>query len=129
AGQEDEQPEDEASLQGKVKDLLARAVAVGASDMHLYVSDHYFRVWFRVDGIRRPFHEFDDSASNGRRLIQSMFNTMCAGQSTNTLSYTQSADARFREEFVTEFGLSTARVATRPGGDNRILVVVRLISK
>lgn len=123
------QPEDEASLQGKVKSLLARAVSVGASDMHFYVNDNYFRVWLRIDGIRRAFHEFDDSASNGRRLMQSMFNTMCSDQSTNTLSYTLSADARLREEFVTEFGLSTARVATRPGGDNRILVVVRLISK
>lgn len=128
-GHEIAQSEDDASLQGKFKNILARAVAAGASDMHFYVSDNYFRSWFRIDGIRRAFHEFDDSAENGRRLMQSMFNTMCAGQSTNTLSYTLSADARLREEFVTEFGLSTARVATRPAGDSRILVVVRLINK
>lgn len=128
AGEADK-TEDQASLRGKVREILGRAVSAGASDLHFFVSESAFRVWFRVDGIRRAFHEFDDTAENGRRLLQTLYNSMCSGQSTNTLSYTQSADARIREEFVTEFGLSTARVATRPGGNEKILIVVRLVGK
>lgn len=115
--------------QGKVRAIFRKAVEMGASDIHFFVSDHYFRVWFRIDGYRGPIHEFDDSEENGSRLLQTLYNSMCSGQSTNTLSYSHTGDARVREEFVSELGLSTARVASRPGDNGGLLVVVRLISK
>lgn len=73
--------------------------------------------------------EFGDSAENGKKLVNTLFNSMCTEQSTSTLSWTESADARIKEEFVSEFGLSTGRFASRPGSSETLLAVVRLISR
>ncbi|HGG3564906.1 TPA: GspE/PulE family protein [Salmonella enterica subsp. enterica serovar Sundsvall] len=89
----------------------------------------YFQVAFRVDGIKRNIKKFEDSAENGRQLVNALFNSMCTEQSTSTLSSTEASDARIKEEFVSEFGLSTGRFASRPGNSGTLLAVVRLISK
>lgn len=115
--------------QGKVSSIIRKAVEAGASDIHFLISKTFLNVSFRVDGIKRVIHEFDESAQEGKKLVQSLYHSMCSGHSSPTLSYQETCDARMKEEFVTEFGLSTARFSSRPGGDDTLIAVIRLISK
>lgn len=109
--------------------IFKRAVELRASDIHFRIDSSYFQVSFRIDGTKRNMKEFGDSAENGKKLVNTLFNSMCTEQSTSTLSWTESADARIKEEFVSEFGLSTGRFASRPGSSETLLAVVRLISR
>ncbi len=115
--------------QNKVIEIIKRAVEMRASDIHFRIDTSYFQVSFRIDGIKRNIHQFGDSAEKGRLLVNALYNSMCTEQSTSTLSSTEASDARLKEEFVTEFGLSTGRFASRPGNSGTLLAVVRLITK
>ncbi|EIK1335581.1 Flp pilus assembly complex ATPase component TadA [Salmonella enterica] len=121
--------QEKSDMQDKVISIIRKAVNVGASDIHFLITPNHLNVAFRIDGMRKVFNEFGDTAKYGKKLVQSLFNSMCSGQSANTLSYQESCDARIKEEFVSEFGLSTARFASRPCGDDTLLAVIRLISK
>ncbi|EAS8074387.1 pilus assembly protein PilQ, partial [Salmonella enterica] len=119
----------QSDAQNKVISIIKHAVDQRASDIHFRIDTTYFQVAFRVDGIKRNIKKFEDSAENGRQLVNALFNSMCTEQSTSTLSSTEASDARIKEEFVSEFGLSTGRFASRPGNSGTLLAVVRLISK
>ncbi|NDO82800.1 pilus assembly protein PilQ [Citrobacter sp. NCU1] len=115
--------------QNKVISIIKHAVELRASDIHFRIDSTYFQVSFRIDGMKRPMKMFGDSADKGRLLVNTLYNSMCTEQSTPTLSATESSDARLKEEFVSEFGLSTGRFASRPGNSDTLLAVVRLITK
>lgn len=115
--------------QNKVMDIIKSAVDLRASDIHFRIDAKYFQVSFRVDGIKRNMPSFGDSPENGRSLVNALYNSMCTEQSTNTLSPNEASDARLKEEFVSELGLSTGRFASRPGNTGTLIAVVRLISK
>ncbi|MDY8671152.1 ATPase, T2SS/T4P/T4SS family [Escherichia coli] len=119
----------QSDTQHKVIDIIKRAVELRASDIHFRIDTSYFKVAFRIDGIKRNIPKFEDSPDNGRQLINALYNSMCTEQSTSTLSTTQDSDARLKEEYVSEFGLSTGRFASRPGNSGTLLAVVRLITK
>lgn len=119
----------QSETQNKVISIIKHAVEQRASDIHFRIDTSFFQVAFRVDGIKRNIKRFSDSAENGRLLVNALFNSMCTEQSTSTLSSTEASDARLKEEFVSEFGLSTGRFASRPGNSGTLLAVVRLISK
>lgn len=107
--------------------LIAGAVELRGSDIHIRVESKFTRVLYRIDGNLRQIRT--ESAEWGIRLVNALYNSMCEEQSKTTLSFTESCDARVREEFVNNFGLSTIRFASRPGGQNRIAVALRLVSR
>lgn len=115
--------------QNKVIEIIRSAVELRSSDIHFRIDSSYFQVAFRIDGIKRPMNNFGGSAEHGRLLVNALYNSMCTEQSQSTLSSTESSDARLKEEFVSEFGLSTGRFASRPGNSDTLLAVVRLITK
>lgn len=119
----------QSDTQHRVIEIIKRAVELRASDIHFRIDTSFFQVAFRIDGIKRNMKRFGDSAENGRHLVNALFNSMCTEQSTSTLSTTEASDARLKEEFVSEFGLSTGRFASRPGNSGTLLAVVRLITK
>ncbi|EET2714449.1 Flp pilus assembly complex ATPase component [Escherichia coli] len=119
----------QSDAQNKIIEIIKRAVEMRASDIHFRIDTSYFQVAFRIDGIKRNITQFGDSADKGRLLVNALYNSMCTEQSTSTLSSTEASDARLKEEFVTEFGLSTGRFASRPGNSGTLLAVVRLITK
>lgn len=121
--------ESNSPTQNKVVEIIKYAVELRASDIHFRIDSSYFQVSFRIDGIKRVIPRFSDTAENGRLLVNTLYNSMCTEQSTPTLSATESSDARLKEEFVSEFGLSTGRFASRPGNSDTLLAVIRLITK
>lgn len=124
-----ETEQSEKGLQEKVLRIIEEAVERGSSDIHFRVEHSFTHVLFRIDSVLTQMNEFEMSAETGKRIVQTLYNTMCNEQTTPTLSYNQSSDAKIKEEFVQGFGLSTGRVATRPGGSGKILVVVRLVNR
>ncbi|EGH9360826.1 Flp pilus assembly complex ATPase component [Salmonella enterica] len=119
----------QSAAQNKIIAIIKSAVEQRASDIHFRLDTSFFQVSFRIDGYKRPMRKFGDSAENGRQLINALYNSMCTEQSSSTLSMTEGSDARLKEEFVTEFGLSTGRFASRPGNTGTLIAVVRLITK
>lgn len=117
------------TTQNKVIAIIKHAVELRVSDIHFRIDSSYFQVSFRVDGMKRNMKMYGDTVENGRLLVNTLYNSMCTEQSTPTLSTTESSDARLKEEFVSEFGLSTGRFASRPGNSDTLLAVVRLITK
>ncbi|HAT4519840.1 TPA: Flp pilus assembly complex ATPase component [Serratia marcescens] len=119
----------QSDTQNKVISIIKHAVDLRASDIHFRIDTTFFRVAFRIDGIKRNIKKFEDSAETGRQLVNALYNSMCTEQSTSTLSSTGASDARLKEEFVSEMGLSTGRFASRPGNSGTLLAVVRLVTK
>ncbi|WP_340621880.1 GspE/PulE family protein [Xenorhabdus siamensis] len=119
----------ESEAQNTVISIIKKAVELRASDIHFRIDSSYFQVAFRIDGIKRNIPQFEESAENGKKIVQTLFNTMSTEQSMGTLSYNEPCDARIKEEFVSDFGLSTGRFASRPGSAGTLLAVVRLITK
>lgn len=107
--------------------LIEEAVKKEASDIHIRILALYTSVFFRIDGNLRRIR--NESVDWGTRVCNSLFNTMSDEQSQPVLSYTEPCDARVREEFVNGFGLSTIRFASRPGGQGRLAVALRLVSR
>lgn len=113
--------------QNLMLNLIADAVLQRGSDIHIRIESSYTRVLYRVDGNLRRIR--NESAEWGTRLVNSLYNSMCDERSIPVLSYTEPADARVREEFVNNFGLSTCRFASRPGGQGKLAVALRLVNR
>ncbi|PUW01534.1 GspE/PulE family protein [Cronobacter sakazakii] len=107
--------------------LIGEAVSLRGSDIHIRVESKWTKVLFRIDGNLRLIRS--ESTEWGIRLVNALYNSMCEEQSKTTLSFTEPCDARVKEDFVNNFGLSTIRFASRPGGQNRIIVALRLVSR
>lgn len=107
--------------------LIAEATAQRGSDIHIRIENKFTRVLYRIDGNLRPVKT--ESAEWGTRLVNALYNSMCEEHSKTTLSFTEPCDARVREEFVNGYGLSTIRFASRPGGQGRLAVALRLVSR
>lgn len=107
--------------------LVAEATKMRGSDIHIRIEHKFTRVLYRIDGNLRRIRT--ESAEWGTRLVNALYNSMCEEHSKTTLSFTESCDARVREEFVNGYGLSTIRFASRPGGQGRLAVALRLVSR
>lgn len=107
--------------------LIAEATKMRGSDLHIRIEHKFTRVLYRIDGNLRWIRT--ESAEWGTRLVNALFNSMCEEHSKTTLSFTEPCDARVREEFVNGYGLSTIRFASRPGGQGRLAVALRLVSR
>ncbi|MDU5836237.1 MAG: ATPase, T2SS/T4P/T4SS family [Pantoea sp.] len=107
--------------------LIADATSQRGSDIHIRIESKFTRVLYRIDGNLRPIRT--ESAEWGTRLVNALYNSMCEEHSKTTLSFTEPCDARVREEFVNGYGLSTIRFASRPGGQGRLAVALRLVSR
>lgn len=114
-------------FQNLVLGMIAEATGMRGSDIHIRIEHKYTRVLYRIDGNLRPMHSH--SAEWGARLVNALYNSMSEEQSKTTLSFTEPCDARVREEFVNGYGLSTIRFASRPGGQGRLAVALRLVSR
>ncbi|WP_235589187.1 GspE/PulE family protein [Type-D symbiont of Plautia stali] len=114
-------------FQNLILGLIAEATSLRGSDIHIRIEHKYTRVLYRIDGNLRPMHSH--SAEWGTRLVNALYNSMSEEQSKTTLSFTEPCDARVREEFVNGYGLSTIRFASRPGGQGRLAVALRLVSR
>lgn len=108
-------------------DMIEDATKQRASDIHIRIETRFTRVLYRIDGNLRPIRT--ESAEWGQRLVNALFNSMCEEQSRPSLSYTEPCDARVMEEFVNSYGLSTIRFASRPGGQERLAVALRLVTR
>lgn len=118
----------ESDKQNKILSIIKKAVDMGASDIHIEISS-YTRFLFRIDGSRVAMPEFEQSEQEGKQLVQSLYNSMCDERSVSTFSYQEPTQGKIREDYVKAFGLSTGRLASRPGGSGGVLVVIRLISR
>lgn len=107
--------------------LIAEATKMRGSDIHIRIEHKYTRVLYRIDGNMRKMRT--ESAEWGTRMVNALYNSMCEEHSKTTLSFTEPCDARVREEFVNSYGLSTIRFASRPGGQGRLAVALRLVSR
>ncbi|WP_240153391.1 GspE/PulE family protein [Erwinia amylovora] len=107
--------------------LIADATTQRGSDIHIRIESKFTRVLYRIDGNLRPVRT--ESSEWGTRLVNALYNSMCEEHSKTTLSFTEPCDARVREEFVNGYGLSTIRFASRPGGQGRLAVALRLVSR
>lgn len=107
--------------------LIEEAVSLRGSDVHIRIESKFTRVLYRIDGNLRRMRT--ESPEWGTRLVNALFNSMCEQHSHTALSYTEPCDARMREEFVNNLGLSTCRFASRPGGQGRLAVAIRLVSR
>ncbi|NWC64018.1 Flp pilus assembly complex ATPase component TadA [Cedecea sp. P7760] len=107
--------------------LIAEATKMRGSDIHIRIEHKYTRVLYRIDGNLLKMRT--ESAEWGTRLVNALYNSMCEEHSKTTLSFTEPCDARAREEFVNGSGLSTIRFASRPGGQGRLAVALRLVSR
>lgn len=123
------QQDSQSESQNDVIAIIRKAVEMRASDIHFLIDANYFKVAFRIDGVKRNIGQFENSEEKGRKLIHALFNSMCTEQSTSTLSSTEASEARIKEEFVADLGLSTGRFSSRPGSAGTLLAVVRLITK
>jgi len=121
--------DDTSEVQAKIINIIKTAVELRASDIHFLILQNMFKVAFRIDGIKRNITQFEDTVQNGKTLVQSLYNSMCDERSTTTLNFKDPSDAKIREEFVSEFGLSTGRFASRPGSAGSLIAVIRLVSK
>lgn len=107
--------------------LIAEATALRSSDIHYRIESRFTRVLFRIDGNLRQVRT--ESVEWGQRLMNTLYNSMSEEQSHTSLSYTEPCDARIKEQFVNGYGLSTIRFASRPGGQGRLAVALRLVSR
>lgn len=118
----------ESDKQNKILGIIKKAVDMGASDIHIEIGS-YTRFLFRIDGSRVPMPEFEQSEQEGKQLVQSLYNSMCDERSVSTFSYQEPTQGKIREDYVKSFGLSTGRLASRPGASGGVSVVIRLISR
>ena len=114
-------------FQNIILGLIAEATSLRGSDIHIRIEHKYTRVLYRIDGNVRNMQSH--SPEWGTRLVNALYNSMSEEQSKTTLSFTEACDARVREEFVNGYGLSTIRFASRPGGQGRLAVALRLVSR
>lgn len=124
-----EKETDQTDRQNKILEIIKLAVERRTSDIHIRIENSFTQLFFRIDGTLIRINEYEDTVEGGKRLIQTLYNSMCDERSTSTFSYTEPADAKIREEFVQGLGLSTGRFASRPGSAGKVLVVIRLIAR
>lgn len=112
--------EQETAMQRKVVEMITRAVAAGASDIHLRNREARTEVWARVDGFLEKVDEFGDAYGN--RLCGTLYSSML-DVAEPYYKARESQDGRLKGSFVKECGLTGARIATRPTEDGNLMVI------
>lgn len=122
--------DEDAQNQELVLDIIDRATAMDASDIHLIGNDDVCRVRVRVYGLLEDYEvqrgqpiQFEEA--RGKRLRAAIYQGMC-DVAQSTWKPLQPQDARMTEAIVRRAGLYGARVATRPL-DKGQLMVLRLL--
>lgn len=121
--------EEHSDLQSEILQIFKQAKEKRASDIHLVIEKDVSKILFRVDRKVRFYNEL--IANKGRRVIQSLYTTMCEGRTQSTFSFTLPLDARIKESHVEQIGLVGGRLATRPTKnlDGSLFVSIRLFDK
>lgn len=122
-----ESAEGTSDFQNLILAIIEEATKMRGSDIHIRIEHKYTRVLYRIDGNLRIIRT--ESVDWGTRAMNTLYNSMSEEHSKTTLSFTEPCDARVREEFVNSYGLSTIRFASRPGGQGRLAVALRLVSR
>lgn len=118
---------DTSELQALALKHIGDAAKLRASDIHIRIENTYSQIFYRIDGYLRKIDT--KSVKWGKELGNTIFNSLCEQHSITSLSYTEQSEARIKEEFVNGFGLTTCRFASRPGGQGRLLIVMRLVAR
>ncbi|MCW0309926.1 GspE/PulE family protein [Pantoea ananatis] len=118
---------DTSELQALALKHIGDATARRASDIHIRIENTYSQIFYRIDGYMRQIAS--PTLELGKALGNTIFNSLCEQHSKSSLSYTEESEARVKEEFVTGFGLTTCRFSSRPGGQGRLLIVMRLVRR
>lgn len=116
---------DTSELQAIALKHIGDAAKKRASDIHIRIENTYSQILYRIDGYLRQIET--TSVERGKALGNTIFNSLCEQHSRSSLSYTEQSEARVKEEFVSCYGLTTCRFASRPGGQGKLLIVMRLI--
>lgn len=118
---------DKSELQALALKHIGDAAKLRASDIHIRIENTYSQILYRIDGYLRKIET--NSVKWGKELGNTIFNSLCEQHSITSLSYTEQSEARIKEENVSGFGLTTCRFASRPGGQGRLLIVMRLVRR
>ncbi|AKH64639.1 MULTISPECIES: GspE/PulE family protein [Photorhabdus] len=113
----------ESDVQRYITRLIGEATQERASDLHIVARHNYCEIRCRVDGYLRPVEQL--RPEEGLRLCATIYQSMC-DVAEPTFKPMQAQRARMKDEFLTECGLSGARINTRPL-DRGMLMVLRLL--
>ncbi len=110
------------TMQGEALRLIRNAVAEGASDIHLRVSEKSTEIYYRIDGDLSPNPVQQASREWGITLSQTIFHSMTDVSGTN---YTPASpqDALIRTKVNLPNEISSIRVGTLPKNDGNVLVM------
>lgn len=123
---ENEEDKSTKTIQKRIIKILSDAVEKRASDVHIRLEKIFCKVYFRIDGKLAYYDEY--AAAEGSRYINCLYNTMCINQSHASVSYSESSDAKVREEYVQALGLTGGRFGSRASGEG-LAVAIRLIAR
>ncbi|NHB91642.1 GspE/PulE family protein [Photorhabdus cinerea] len=113
----------ESDVQRYIIRLISEVTEERASDLHVVARHNYCEIRCRVDGYLRPIGQL--RPEEGLRLCATIYQSMC-DVAEPTFKPMQAQRARMKDEFLSECGLSGARINTRPL-DRGMLMVLRLL--
>ncbi|NID04711.1 Flp pilus assembly complex ATPase component TadA [Luteibacter jiangsuensis] len=113
----------ESEAQRYIVDLIREATAMRASDLHIVARHDYCEIRCRIDGYLRPVEQL--RPDEGLRICATIYQSMC-DVAEPTFKPMQAQRARMKDEFLSECGLSGARINTRPL-DRGMMMVLRLL--
>ncbi|WP_253926685.1 GspE/PulE family protein [Dickeya dadantii] len=112
--------------QTSVLSIISAAINYNASDIHIRLFNDRCNIYFRVDGLLRFYRDY--GYLDGEKIIQSMYHSMCEQGTAGTFQFNTPIDARIKEEFLRDYGLSGGRFASRPTHE-KVVVVIRLLAQ
>ena len=99
-------------IQQMAIDLIARAHAQGASDIHVADMGTFCKIRFRVLGMLTDDSELD--GFTGRQLIRVIYDHLGASQDTSAFNNKFSLDARIADRNVLPHGVHSVRIHSEP---------------
>ena len=107
--------DEESSQQGRVKQMIRVAATLGASDIHLVLSNRVVSAIFRIDGVMERQPDFETEEAYGGSLARAAFNTMTnTGQTGTSWNPTENQDGRIAKRKWLPDAVASIRVASGP---------------
>src|SRR6185369_1148788 len=107
-------------MQAMAKELLAKACAERASDIHIRVKKYATEMYFRVHN--ELVKVSDQTREYGERLLATMYGAMTA-VSDNSYKPTERQDASIGDRDKLPDGLYGVRIATAPTNEGSVMVL------
>lgn len=116
------------SLQTQILDLLTRAAAVKASDIHIDIGEQSTSIRVRIHGRLRKFYmQGIGTREDGIAVAECLYNTMCESGAEPMLNVNKSQDGSLKADFLSKTsGINSVRLATSPTRDKGLYIVLRL---